>query len=340
MQHELPHFEHVDAHSVDEAVYWLTRCGARAKVIAGGTDLLGLMKDRIAGPGMALPEVLVDIKSVPELRRIEDEEGRGIRIGSAVTLLDLEAHPAIRAKFPALAQAAASVGTTQIRSMGTIGGNLCQRPWCTYFRHPQYVCFKRGGRQCYAISGHNRYYSAVTGLGICVMSHPSDVAPALIALDARLVIAGPKGARTVPVEEFFRGARSAVETVLRQNELVSRIEIAEGPQATTSVFLKKRVRGTWDFALSAVAVAMTKSGRVCDDIRVVLSGIAPAPFRATGAEGVLRGNAVSEALIARSVAQAISKPRPLKMNAYKITLTRTLLRRALTAVTDGKVAHR
>lgn len=340
MQYELPQFEHVDVFSVAEAVDWLTRYGRKARLIAGGTDLLGLMKDRVTGPVLPLPEVLINIKPVPELNQIHYQPGKEIRIGAAVTLWDIEAHPAIRGRFTALAQAAACVGTTQIRSVGTIGGNLCQRPWCSYFRHPQYICFKKGGRQCYAITGHNRYYFACTRLGICVMSHPSDLAPALIALNARVVIAGANGERTVRIENFFRGPRSADETVVQTGETLVRVEIAQPSPNSDSVFLKKRIRGSWDFALSEVAVSMTRSGRVCDDVRLALGGVAPMPFRARAAEEVLRGKVIREELIESAAAAAIQKPRPLRMNAYKLELTRTLVRRALTAISDAASGSR
>jgi xanthine dehydrogenase YagS FAD-binding subunit len=330
MLYELPDFDHVDARSIAEAVEWLAEYGARAKIVAGGTELLGLMKDGITGPKMPMPELLVNIKTIPGLDTIECEDGAGARIGSAATLYEIESHPGLARKFPVLVQAAKSVATTAIRYVGTIGGNLCQRPWCWYFRHPQFVCFKRGGRQCYAIPGHNSTYFAVTNLGICVMSHPSDVAPALIASDARIVVQGREGERMIPAGSFFRGSRSVEETVLAQDELISRIEIPEPRPGTSSVYLKNRPRGTWDFALSAVAVSLTGSGRRCSDARVVLGGVAPFPYRVTSVEDILRGRVIDHALIQVAADDAVSKARPLSMNGYKIMLTKTLVRRALT----------
>src|SRR5262249_4270058 len=160
-------------------------------------------------------ELLVNIKTIPGLNAIEDRNGSGVRVGATVTLTDLETHPLVAGKFPVLAQAAQSVATAAIRHVGTVGGNLCQRPWCWYLRHPQFVCFKRGGRQCYAIPGHNKTYFSVTNLGVCVMSHPSDVAPALLALDGQVVVQGRGGERRVPAGSFFRGPRSVEETVLQ-----------------------------------------------------------------------------------------------------------------------------
>ena len=188
-------------------------------VIAGGTDLLGLMKDRITGPKMPQPEVLVNIKTIPELKRITTQPNGDLRIGASVILQDLEECPTVVASFPMLVEAAASVATTQIRAMGTVGGNLCQRPWCWYFRHPQFVCYKRGGKQCFAIPGENSTYFSVLARGICVMSHPSDLAPALMALSARIGAAGPSGRREIPIEEFFQGPRSVPETKLEPGEI-------------------------------------------------------------------------------------------------------------------------
>jgi len=322
--YELPDFEHADARSVAEAVGWLGQYRDRAKILAGGTDLLGLMKDRIAGPKMPMPELLVNIKTIPGFDRIDCPDRGGATIGPTATLFELETHPIVGAKFPVLAQAARSVATTSIRYVGTIGGNLCQRPWCWYFRHPDYVCFKRGGRQCYAIPGHNRTYFSIVNLGICVMSHPSDLAVALIALDARVVIAGPGGERTVAAEDFFLGPRSVPETVLEPDELIVRVELDEPAPGSRSLYLKSRPRNTWDFALSAVAVSATDS-----EVRVVLGGVAPLPYRATEAEALLRGQPLDAPTIERAAEAAVAGSRPLPMNAYKVPLTRALVKRAL-----------
>ena len=340
MLDELPPFDHVDAASLAEAMAALAAHGPRAQVLAGGTDLLGLMKDRIGGPGMPVPEVLVNVKRIPELHGIAGTADGGLRIGAAVTLADLERHADVTARFPALAQAAAAVATTQIRAMGTVGGNLCQRPWCWYFRHPQFPCLKRGGTQCFALPGSNRTYFGVLGLGVCVMSHPSDLAPALVALDARVVIAGASGPRTVPIEQFFRGPRSRTETVLEAGEILVAVEVPAPAPGARSLFLKHRVRGTWDFALSEVAVSATPrsaaaGGNGADrwhDVRVALGGVAPFPYRAMAAETVLDGHAPSEPLLREAAEAAVGRARPLSQNGYKIDLTRALVARALTAL--------
>jgi xanthine dehydrogenase YagS FAD-binding subunit len=345
MLDELPPFDYLDAATLAEAVAALTEHGPRAQVLAGGTDLLGLMKDRISGPGMPVPEVLVNVKRIPELHGIAEAAAGGLRIGAAVTLADLERDARVMARFPALAQAAAAVATTQIRAMGTVGGNLCQRPWCWYFRHPQFPCLKRGGNQCFALPGSNRTYFGVLGLGVCVMSHPSDLAPALIALDARVAIAGPAGPRAVPIEQFFRGPRSRTETVLEPGEILVAVDVPAPAPGARSFFLKHRLRGTWDFALSEVAVSATPRSAAAggsgaagsgagrwENVRVALGGVAPFPFRATAAEAILAGHAPSESLLREAAQAAVGKARPLTQNGYKIDLTRALVARALSAL--------
>jgi xanthine dehydrogenase YagS FAD-binding subunit len=332
MRDELPPFAHVDAASIDHAVSVLAEHGGRAQVLAGGTDLLGLMKDRITGPRMAVPEVLVNVKGIPELGGITERPDGGLRIGAAVTLVDLEREPRVAGRFPALAQAAGSVATAQIRAMGTVGGNLCQRPWCWYFRHPQFPCLKRGGRQCYALPGSNRTYFSVLGLGVCVMSHPSDLAPALMALGARVGIAGPAGRRDVAIDRFFRGPRSLTETVLEPAEIVTWVDVPAPAAASRSLFLKHAVRNTWDFALSEVAVSVTPGAGRWDQVRIALGGVAPFPYRATAAEAVLAGQAPTESRVREAAEAALHGARPLALNGYKIDLTKALVARALAAV--------
>jgi len=331
MLDELRPLAHVNAESVEDAVQWLVEYGDQAKILAGGTDLLGLMKDRIDGPGLPMPEVLVNVKTIPGFADISVGPDGGLRMGAAATLADIERHPLIVRRFPALAQAAAAVATTQIRAMGTIGGNLCQRPWCWYFRHPRFPCLKRGGRQCFAIPGNNRTYFSVLGRGVCVMSHPSDLAPALMALGARVGVAGPEGHREVPIEQFFCGPRSLMETVLGPADMIVRLDVPAPAPGARSVFVKHRVRNTWDFALSEVAVAVTPDAERWVDLRIALGGVAPFPYRATAAEAILRGRAPAAELIREAADAAVARARPLAMNGYKIDLTRALVARALTA---------
>lgn len=329
MLYEIPPIEYVEAASVEDAVYWLNYYGDRAKVLAGGTDLLGLMKDRIQGSKMPVPEVLVDITKIPGISDIEYEPEGGLRIGACATLRSIETSPLMKDKFPILAEAAGSVATNQIRSVGTIGGNLCQRPWCWYFRVPHFDCYKKGGSLCYAVSGSNKYYFSVLGLGICVMSHPSDMAPALITLGASVRVAGAKGVNLVPLEKFFNGPREVYETILRNDEIVVGVVVPNQPPGSHGIYLKQRMRGTWDFALASVAAQVVRRDGVCEDAKIVLGGVAPFPYRASKAEESLIGKKVDEALIDEAAEAALQKTHPLSMNSYKVPMAKALVKRVL-----------
>ncbi|HBA39215.1 MAG TPA: molybdopterin dehydrogenase [Deltaproteobacteria bacterium] len=329
MLYELPPLEHLTAYNVEEAVRWLAEYNPRGKVIAGGTDLLGLMKDKITGPQMPMPEVLIDIKKIPGLSAIQYEAGKGLTIGAAATLTSIMTSSIVLEKYPILAQAAGQVATHQIRNMGTLGGNLCQRPWCWYFRVPQFNCYKKGGAMCPAITGNNKYYFSILGLGICVMAHPSDTAPALIALGASAKIVGSDGSRTVPIEQFFKGPREVFETVLKPDELLTEIQVPEPRRNSYGIFLKERPRETWDFALASVATLLQIEGKVCQEARVILGGVAPYPYRALGAEELLRNREIGGEAPEKAGEAAVSGARPLRANHYKIRLTKALVKRAV-----------
>jgi len=329
---ELPIFDHVDARTVEETVFWLSKYGERGRVVAGGTDLFGLMKDRIEGPEFKIPGVLINIKTVPNMKRITYEDQEGLRIGAAVTPNDLIVSDIIREKFPVLLQAARQVGTTQIRYMGTIGGNLCQRPRCLYFRHPHFLCHKKGGNKCYAVRGEHRYYHSILKNGKCVMAHPSDIAPALAALDGRVIVAGSKGEREIPILDFFQGPDDFAETILKPDELITQIQVPNQKGKTHQSFLKSRIRHSADFALSSVSAVAQVLGGVCEKIRIVLGGVAPFPYRAFMAEEVVKGKTVNEGLISRAAEASVEGARPLRMNGYKIDLTKALVRQALMSI--------
>jgi xanthine dehydrogenase YagS FAD-binding subunit len=321
MLFELPRFEHIDATDVEEAVSCLRRHGEKARVIAGATDLLGLMKDRID-----VPEVLVNIKTIPGMAGITCDKETGLKIGAAATLNQLATSDLIKQKFSILSQAALQVGTTQLRNMGTLGGNVCQRPRCLYFRHPHFRCFKKGGARCFAVAGEHRFYHAIMRNGNCVMAHPSDMAPPLIALKARAIIAGPEGERKVPFESFFLNPNGIGETILKPDEFLVAVEIPN-QETTHQLFLKQRIRRAADFALSSVAMVARVPDGVCEEIRLVLGGIAPFPYVA--AEAMIRGRRLDERLISDAAEESVKEARPLPMNAYKVDLTKALVRRAL-----------
>ena len=334
MLFELPRFKHVDVTDFEEAVFWLDKHGEKAKVVSGGTDLLSLMKDRIAGPGFRMPEILVNIKPVPEMSMITCDEKSGLRIGAAVTLGCLATSDVIINKYRILAQAARSVGTTQIRNRGTIGGNLCQRPRCVYFRHPHFPCFKKGGERCYAAAGEHRFYHSILENGKCVMAHPSDLAPALVALKAEAVVISSKGQRKVSLKDFFRGPNHATETILEPEELLTEIVVPNQSGEIRQVFLKQRIRHSGDFALSSVSVVARTSGEICEDARIVLGGVAPLPYVASMAGEIIKGRSLNGQLIADAAEAALKGSRPLPMNHFKVDLTKALVRDALRSIIE------
>ena len=333
MLYEIPSLKHIDVPNVKEAIFWLHKYGKKAKVMAGGTDLLGLIKDRVE-----VPEVLVNIKPIPQMKRIAYGEKRGLKIGAAVTLNGLEMSEVIQKKFTILAEAARQVGTTPIRNMGTIGGNLCQRPQCMYFRHPDFLCHKKGGARCYAVTGEHRDYYSILGYGKCVMAHPSDMAPALVALKAKAIIAGEDGERRTPLEDLFSGPDHPRETILQPDELLLGVQVPNPKGENFQLFLKHRIRRASDFALASVAVAAQISGEICREIRIVLGGVAPYPYLSTEAQEVIKEGKLTEQLILEAAEAAVEGARPLSMNRYKLDLTKALVKRALMSVWHGAKA--
>lgn len=330
MLFELPDFEYFEPTSIGEAVQLLNKWQGTAKVLAGGTDLLGLMKDRISGMQMPIPRALVNVKRIPELHVIVNETTEST-VGACLTLSEIAADSILKKRFAAFTQAAMSVGTNQIRNMGTLGGNLCQRPWCWYFRHPAFDCFKKGGRQCFAITGENSTYFSVYDLGVCVMAHPSDVAPALVSLDASLDIAGPSGEKKVRVEDFFLGPRDVRDNILSPDEIIVNVRIPY-VHGARSAYIKERSRNNWDFALASVAVTAAFDGNSLAKVKVVLGGVAPRPHVLHGVEGLLDGGALTETASKRIQDLVGKEAKPLKLNRYKIRMTRALVRRALNSV--------
>jgi len=297
--------------------------------IAGGQDLLTTMNEYIT-----LPPRVVNLKKIPNLDKIEGDAKSGLKIGALVTLVQLEQHPEIVKGFPGLAEAAASVASPQIRNLGTIGGNLCQRPRCWYYRLEHVVCIKKGGAECYAQSGENKY-NAILGGGPSYIVHPSDLAPMLVALDAKVSITGPEGQRELPLSKFFTLPRENVrrENVLKNDEIITHVHVPASPFAAKSTYLKFKERESLDFAMSAVAAAVEMDGKNVKQARLVLGGVAPIPWRTPKAEAALAGKALTPELAQEVAKLALAGAKPLDHNAYKVPLTQTLVRRALAKVT-------
>jgi xanthine dehydrogenase YagS FAD-binding subunit len=318
-------FEYASAATLEDALGQLGRDGA-VRPLAGGTDLLTLMKAELA-----TPERLVDVKRVAGLSAAIEDGPDGVTIGALATLADLESSALLRERCAVLGEAAAVAATPQLRNMATVGGNLLQRPRCWYFRGRHADCWLKGGSDCPARAGENQLH-ALFGDGPCVAVHPSDLAPALVALDAELRLRGPAGERSMPLAELFaepeEGRRT--ETRLRDDELILSLWIPRRDGAGSS-YQKAMDRRVWAFALvSVAAVVSVEAGRVAD-ARVVLGGVAPIPWRSPAAEQALRGAALTRETIARAADAALEGARPLAQNGYKVALGTALVRRALTA---------
>jgi xanthine dehydrogenase YagS FAD-binding subunit len=314
--------------SLEAAAGILAREGAEARLLAGGIDLLGELKDRLIAP-----RTLVNLKAVPGLEGIRSAADGTLRVGALTTLTALADHDRVRGEYPVIAQAALSVGSPEIRNIGTVGGNLCQRPRCWYYRSALHRCLKKGGDVCFTTTGESRYH-AILGGGPSFIVHPSDLAPALVACDARVAIAGPKGARELPLERFYvlPSERLDHETVLEAGEIVTEVIVPPSASAAAgrrSAFLKFRERESFDFALVSVAVSLKMSGRSCAVARLVLGGVAPVPWRAAEAEKEIVGGAVDAAAADRAAGAALKDAAPLAHNGYKVPLAKALIRRAL-----------
>jgi xanthine dehydrogenase YagS FAD-binding subunit len=327
-------FDYEVAHTVEEITGALASEGgtgtphasAAVRLLAGGTDLLTLMKD-----GLARPERLINIMPAAALRGVTGTAEAGLRIGALTTLAELERNATLAAAYPILHQAVWDAATPQLRNAATLGGNLLQRPRCWYFRGEQ-PCWLKGGETCYARDGRNDQHAILgTEMRPCIAVHPSDVAPALIALDATVTIASHRGERTVPVAELLAapGPEQRIEHQLAADELITTIHLMPQPHGATGVYLKVMERAAWSFALvSAAAHVVSQDGKITH-ARLVLGSVAAVPWRATQAEALVTGQALTPELAARAADAAVAGARPLSHNAYKVGLARELARRAL-----------
>lgn len=319
----LPRFSYVRPRTLDEALDHLDGSGAR--VHAGGTDLLGCLRDRVFAA-----DTLVSLRGVEGLSGIRPAGDGGLVVGGLTTLSEVAADERVRELYPGLAQAAAAVASPQLRNQGTLAGNLCQRPRCWYFRG-EFHCAKKGGDRCFAVDGQNRYH-AVLGGGPCYIVHPSDTAPMLVALGAAVRVAGPDGGRTIRLEEFFVLPADELEreNVLAPGEIITAILLPPAPRLHSS-YRKVRERAAWDFALASVALALEVGAGTVTAARVVLGGVAPVPWRSRAAERAIVGNRLEESTARAAAAAAVADADPLAHNGYKVPLIRGLLEESLLA---------
>ena len=310
---------------MDEALSLLRDHQGRAKLIAGGTDLLGTLKDDILPD---YPEALINIKTIPGLDKIQENE-EGLRIGPSAKLAEIARSPVIKKKYPVLSQAAESVATPEIRNMATLGGNLCQDTRCWYYRYPhemggRILCYRKGSGPCHAVKGDNRYH-AIMGGKACFAVCPSDMAVALSALDASLKIAGPEGERDVLIKDYY----NVLGSLIQPDEFLIEVHVPQLPEPAKQNFIKFTLRKPVDFAIASVASVIMAEDGVCNDARLVLGAVAPTPVRATDAEEAVKGKAIDSKTAERAAVAAVAGAKPMSMNAYKLEITKALVKRAL-----------
>jgi xanthine dehydrogenase YagS FAD-binding subunit len=321
----MPNFNYLKAKSLKEAIGQLSSKGAR--IHAGGTDLLGCLRDDIFGA-----EKLVSIGQLKALRGISQASDGGLRIGSLTTIAEIEDNKTIQARYPALARAASEVASPQLRNQGTIGGNLCQKPRCWYYRG-EFYCLRKGGDTCYAYQGENQFH-CIFGGNMCYIVHPSDTAPALVAFEAMVRVSGLGGTRSVPIARFHVPPSENVqkETILKPNEIVTEILLPPPAKGLRSSYRKVRARRSWDFALASVALALQFDGDKIAKARVVFGGAAPVPWRSKEVEEVITGRRLDTETVTRAAVAAIKNAQPLRHNGYKISLFRGMIEEELTAM--------
>src|ERR1043166_8568292 len=324
-------FEWSNPTTIDEAVKLLNDQTAidideAPRPIAGGQDLLTTMKEYSSQPSR-----VVNLKSIRGLNKLS-LDAKGLTIGALITLTELEEHQPTRKNIPGLVEAAHSIATPQIRNLGTVAGNLCQRPRCWYFRLEEMICLKKGGSECYAANGENKY-NAIIGGGPSYIVHPSDLAPMLLALGASVTVVGSSGKRVVPLDKFFTlpsEGNIRRENVLKNEEIITEIFVPASPLAVNSTYLKFKERESLDFALASAAVAVRLApDHSVRDARIILGGVAPIPWRVPAAEKFLTGKNLKPGVLAEAGEIALADAKPLEKNAYKVPLAQTLVRRAL-----------
>jgi len=314
-------FEYANPASLQEAVALLAPKWGQADVLAGGTDLISCMKEHLH-----TPKRVVNIKNIKELEGIS-KSADGLRIGALVTMDDLARSPDVKGEFKSLAEAAGGIPSPQIRHMGTVGGDLCQRPRCWYFRNGMGLLGMKDGKSLVP-EGENQYHS-IFGDGPAYFVSASSLGPALVALNAKVKLVGPKGPREVPVASFFVVPKDEAsrEIALQPNEILTEIVVPNG--ATHSATYEVRQKEALDWPLAAASVAIVMKGNVVGSARVVLGHVAATPWHSAAADKALVGKAITTATAEAAAKAAVADAKPLSQNAYKVTLARTAVKRAL-----------
>jgi xanthine dehydrogenase YagS FAD-binding subunit len=318
-------FEYALPASIDEVFQHLNSDDAIIK--AGGVDLLDLLKEELL-----FPKRLVQIRTLPELQVIEEDAEHGLLLGPNIILADLAEHRLIKSSYRALAQAAAEVATPQIRNMATLGGNLCQRPRCWYFRNNQFYCSRKGGDTCFALDGENQYHAIFGNADGCAIVHPSSMAVALAALDARLQIDNKDlRRREVSIENFFIIPAQDItrENILKQGDLITQISIPLVMKKYKTYYFKQKEKQAFDWSIAEVAAALHLSGKHCRDARIVLGAAAPVPWRVKAAEDILKEETINKISARQAAEIAMQGAEPLELNRYKIQVFKTVIYRTI-----------
>ena len=317
-------FRYLQPKSLQDAGNLMLENKNNALLFAGGTDALGLIKNKIV-----VPDNVVNLKLIKDLEGIKYTQGKEIRIGALEKIVDIADNPVIKEKFSVLAQAAKQIASPQFRNIATVGGNLCQRPRCFYFRG-NFHCIRKGGEICYAEAGNNKYH-CILGGGPCYIIHPSDLAVALLSLDAKLSVYSGGKSKIIPIGEFFVLPKvdHTVENILKPGEILESVIIPEPETGSRSMYIKFMEREAWDFAMVSVAAVIKKSGNKISKGRVAFGGLAPIPWQIDGLNKTLPGLSVDEDNITTFSKKYFNDATPLEMNSYKIPLIRNLLKRIL-----------
>jgi xanthine dehydrogenase YagS FAD-binding subunit len=321
----IPAFDLLQPTSVEDAVALLSEHGSEAWVLAGGLDTFDWLKDRIKRP-----RVVVDLGGIDEMKGIRDAQG-GVEIGATTTLTEVVNHQRIRSEYSLLSTAAEHVATPQIRNQGTLGGNVSQDTRCWYYRSG-WPCYRAGGNTCYASAPRamNREH-CIMGRSRCVAVNPSDTGPALIALDAKMIVQNRRRPSTIDAEDFFIGPSIDITrmTVMEPGDLLTRIYVPPIWANSNFYYEKVRDRGSWDFQLVSVAAAFRMSGSTIEQARIAVNGVAPYPVRLEAVERLVAGRTPDEATQNEAGELAIRGARALRHNDYKIPMMRNLVRRAV-----------
>lgn len=324
-------FEYAHAASLNEALGLLGSEWGHTEILAGGTDLLSLMKNRVS-----TPKRVVNIKGIKDLEEVRAERD-GLRIGALVTFDELAAHQAIKGGFPAISQAIEGVRSPQIRSMGTVGGDLCQRPRCWYYRNGFGLLARDEDSKPLVPEGENKYHAILGNDGPAYFVNPSSLAPVLIALDARVKLVSAKGRREVPLRAFFVTPKKETEreNVLRPNEILAEVVIPSASHGLRTATYEVRHKEALDWPLASASVALKMAGANVAAGRIVLGHVAPTPWPAEGAGKWLTGKPVNEENAAKAGREAVAGAKPLSQNAYKVQLAQVAVKRALLAAKEG-----